>query len=69
MRRKPVGVELQQPLAHLRVVDEGVVGFLIDELSDGHCWCTPAQGEVEAPLATSRNPFIAGIEHASYHLG
>jgi len=35
MRRKAVGVELQQPLRISAFVDEGVVGFLIDEVIDG----------------------------------
>ena len=45
-----VGVELHQPLAHLRVVDEGFVGFFVDEVVNGAAGGAPAPDTMAGAL-------------------
>ena len=63
-----VGVQFQQTLAHLRIVDEGLVGFLVNEVVYGTTGCTPTQSEVET-LGHLSHTLIAGVEHAFVPLG
>ena len=58
-----MGVEIHQTLAHLGIVDEGLVGFFVDEVVHGTTGGTPAQGEVQA-LGDFTHTLVAGIEHA-----
>ena len=63
-----VGVQFQQSLAHLRIVDESFVGFFVNEIVNGTTGGTPTEGEVEA-FGHFSHTLIAGVEHALVPLG
>ena len=63
-----VGVQFQEAFAHLRIIDEGVIGFLVHEVVHGTTCGTPAEGEVEA-LGHFTHTFITRVEHALVPLG
>ena len=61
-------VQLQQTLPHLRIIDEGVIGFLVNEVVNSATGCTPTESEVET-LGHLSNALVTGIKHAFVPLG
>mmetsp|Transcript_40413 Transcript_40413/g.111226 ORF Transcript_40413/g.111226 Transcript_40413/m.111226 type:complete len:672 (-) Transcript_40413:2319-4334(-) len=63
-----VRVRVQQPLLHLRVGDEDVVGVLVDKVVDGARGRRPAH-RVAQPLGDLTRALVAALEHTLVKLG
>mmetsp|Transcript_35577 Transcript_35577/g.55911 ORF Transcript_35577/g.55911 Transcript_35577/m.55911 type:complete len:571 (-) Transcript_35577:844-2556(-) len=63
-----VGVGVQQPLAHLLVLDEGLVGVLVNEVVHLAGRGAPAHG-VAQPLGDLARALVAAVQHALVELG
>ena len=61
-------IKFHQALAHFWVINEGVVGFLVNEVVNSTTGGTPTQGEVEA-LGHFTHTLIARVQHALVPLG